>query len=78
MYVSGAITSLVCWQIANGVTGIVHHIAIVDSFRFPIITRLGNSLLVLLGRTSGRYDLCTALLMQCSTFELRIRRCQVR
>ena len=57
MYVSGAITSLVCWQIANGVTGIVHHIAIVDSFRFPIITRLGNSLLVLLGRTSGRYDL---------------------
>ena len=31
MYMSGAITSLVCWQIANGVTGIVHHIAIVKT-----------------------------------------------
>ena len=33
MYMSGTITSLECWQIANGVTGIVHHIAIVDNFR---------------------------------------------
>ena len=33
MYVSGAITLLERWQIANGVIGIVHHIAIVDNFR---------------------------------------------
>ena len=33
MYMSGAITLLECGQIANGVIGIVHHTAIVDSFR---------------------------------------------